>query len=98
MLTGVAHLPLKRSTLAYARHENPLAFFSSVSLFLVVGVVLCLGALWVFRGLASDSSSRRQVNSELLGDIEALAPSGLRPLWVALLVAVAAFAIYVVVT
>jgi hypothetical protein len=97
LLSGVAKLPLKRSVTLYAREGNLLAYSLSVALFVVVGVVLCAGAFWVLRGLVRGAAARRQVTSAVLGNVEALAPSGMRPLWVGLVVAVACFAVYAVV-
>ena len=92
--TGITTLPLRRMPIEFSRHDSPIGFFACLSIYSLLG----LGSLWFSGKLLLALLAPRRPASELLVKeqihyIESLAPSGLRPLWIALLIVVAGAAL-----
>ena len=75
--------------------ESPIAFLAGVAAFVLFGVLLCSVSVWQMSALLRPArpESNRMIETAV-SSIEREAPSGLKPLWVGLLVVVVCFALY----
>lgn len=89
--TGVVPFPFGRHSeffITFARTSEPGAFYSTVALWCTIGLAFLGLGLWWLSNLAK-SSSRQNTISEVglvISGLEQKAPSGLRPLWIGLLI------------
>jgi hypothetical protein len=99
-LSGKAELGLRRNVIlvSVSREQSEVGFFSILALYVLFGVVCIWYTLRLLRSVAQpkDGASEAFAAKEL-AQIEAMAPSGLRPLWIALLIFFACFLAYVAV-
>jgi hypothetical protein len=78
------------------RVEEPLAFHAALAFLLLVAIAMLVSSLVLTRKLLlSTEHERKAATQSILADIERNAPSGLRPLWVGLVLAAACFVLYV---
>lgn len=90
--TGTSSLPIRRmgNPLSFSRTEAPIGFFVCIALYALLGSV----GLWFFGRLGLALLTPKNPTSTLAVDeqvryLDSLAPSGLRPLWIALLMVTA---------
>jgi hypothetical protein len=89
--SGVGSLPIGRHgpVLNFSRDENPIGFYTSTAFFILVAA-LFLWFVWrqVSALLKPGESANEHFIHQQVSSIERSAPSGLRPLWVGLAIAV----------
>jgi hypothetical protein len=99
-LSGKVELGLRRNVIlvSVSREQSEAGFSSILALYALVGVVCIWYTLRLLRTIArpKDAANEAFATKEL-AQIEALAPSGLKPLWIALLIFFACFVVYVTV-
>ena len=82
-------------TFVFTRADDPFPFAIGVATVGIVGVIMVAVALWqVFVVLHPKHPKSERVVAEAIARVEHDGPSGLKPLWVGLLVAAFAFALY----
>jgi hypothetical protein len=75
--------------------ERPFAFGGGVAALLLFGLLLCAFGTWQVLALLRPAITAHQpANTDVISGLEQLAPSGLKPLWVGLLVVAVCFALY----
>ena len=88
--TGVATLPIGRGArfaIQFAHATDPVAFYGTIALFCAFGVAFVAGGVWWLCRLMSSSSRQKAMSevAQVITGLEKDAPSGLRPLWIGLL-------------
>jgi hypothetical protein len=75
--------------------ESPIAFSAGVAAFILFGMLLCSVAVWQMSALLRPArpESHRMIETAI-SSIEREAPSGLKPLWVGLLVVAVCLVLY----
>ncbi|HWI83648.1 hypothetical protein [Ramlibacter sp.] len=97
-LSGTAELGLRRNVIlvSVSREQSEVGFFSILALYSLFGVVCIWYTLRLLRGAAQPKDAANEAfAAKELAQIEAVAPSGLKPLWIGLLIFVACFLVYV---
>jgi hypothetical protein len=82
-------------TFTATQAESPFAFSAGVTGFIIFGILLCSVGVWQLSALLRPArpESHRMIETAI-SSIEREAPSGLRPLWVGLLVVAVCLALY----
>jgi hypothetical protein len=94
---GVFTLTSRRGFIIFTatQAESPITFSAGVAAFILFGVLLCSVAVWQMSALfrPAKPESHRMIETAI-SNIEREAPSGLKPLWVGLLVVAVCLALY----
>ena len=95
---GVAEWGLKRSVIfSIARTESEIGFFSIVVFWAAFAIGSASFAVWAFRCIiGSKPLKNRPMVTQMIEHTEKMAPSGLKPLAIGLLIFAVCFAAYVV--
>jgi hypothetical protein len=97
MLTGIVEFGVRRGVvlLAFDRETSPLGFVVLVACYAIFAMIMASVACWRALVLVRFNQSRSQayIRNEI-SSLEQLAPSGLKPLWVGLLIAFVVVIIY----
>ena len=95
---GKAEWALRRSAIimSVTREQGEVAFFSLLAAYAVIGAACVWYTLRLLGAVAHPGSPANEAFTDgRLAQVEAAAPSGLRPLWVGLAIAFVYFLIYV---
>jgi len=86
-------------THTYTLAGEPTRYYLELGIYVLVIAVSCVGMCIFLRALTKphDPRSMKMIESQI-ASMEQRAPSGLRPLWIGLLLFAAAFAIYAMLT
>jgi hypothetical protein len=78
-----------------SQSESPIAFSAGVAAFILFGMLLCSVAVWQMTALLRPARPESlHMIETAISSIESEAPSGLKPLWVGLLVVAVCLALY----
>lgn len=94
---GIFTLTARRGVVIFiaTQAESPISFFLAVAAFITLGILFFAVTVWQISALLRPvGPETNRVIETIISSVERKAPSGLRPLWLGLLVAAVCFALY----